>query len=690
MRKKLFAIVMSMTMVASFMPSLAFAAHTCVYPMGWTTGTVTWDAVQAALKTDDAKYIEVVKEPTHSENGTVKLTCKEDYCNEVSELVTVTDAANHATEKYVDKDMTLEQYADAMVAQKSTDPAFANKTKAANWVKTKEAANICYIKNVKVCPCGLVVEGTGTEMEHSDLNKKYDCVDYSCAKCGKTVKATAEHVYDQNVGTTVVEQANCGHGSGYAAECVCGAKGIHYDGGNNGLAHNYGSTVKTEDATLKSATAGQVVVKSGYVGVNGSNVKTFTNAGTAANGFDPTGYTFYKLNNVKTEATTCGSSKVMNLVCATCGKAVVGSEETSTAVAHDYVETKVPATCDSRSKVKKVCKVCGNETEENATTNDDTKAHSYKVTKVAATCADAEYYTIKCSTCAKDCDHAEGVKIENDGTVTAAPGLYSNVTLKSEDTTAKTKTFIYTGFNNELKGTSVIEVTISTVPAGSHKWGTEGLLKAATCTTDEVWGQKCVDCGKLNTLSVYTKSNTRLGHDLVEVKTPATCGEAGTIAKACSRCDYEVAPVNDPAAKPVVKDGAKCTFDKWVVTKDSTVFEEGVKSLECSVCGADGNAKTVIAKKTVAKASNTVKAGKKSFNVKSSAANATGYRVYYKKAGAKSWKSYTKKTTSLSKTFSGLSKGKYYVKVKAYAKNYDGDGQVVWGATSSTKSVKVK
>ena len=189
-----------MTMVASFMPSLAFAAHTCVYPMGWTTGTVTWDAVQAALKTDDAKYIEVVKEPTHSENGTVKLTCKEDYCNEVSELVTVTDAANHATEKYVDKDMTLEQYADAMVAQKSTDPAFANKTKAANWVKTKEAANICYIKNVKVCPCGLVVEGTGTEMEHSDLNKKYDCVDYSCAKCGKTVKATAEHVYYQNVG----------------------------------------------------------------------------------------------------------------------------------------------------------------------------------------------------------------------------------------------------------------------------------------------------------------------------------------------------------------------------------------------------------------------------------------------------------------------------------------------------------
>ena len=177
-------------------------------------------------------------------------------------------------------------------------------------------------------------------------------------------------------------------------------------------------------------------------------------------------------------------------------------------------------------------------------------------------------------------------------------------------------------------------------------------------------------------------------HTLVEVKTPETCQTTAKTETKCSVCGTVTKTVGGLAKA----DAKACDYSVWKVVKESTVFEEGMKKVACSVCGQlehEGSS-IAIAKKTVAKASNTVKAGKKSFNVKSSAANATGYRVYYKKAGAKSWKSYTKKTTSLSKTFSGLSKGKYYVKVRAYAKNYDGDGQVVWGATSSTKSVKVK
>ena len=191
------------------------------------------------------------------------------------------------------------------------------------------------------------------------------------------------------------------------------------------------------------------------------------------------------------------------------------------------------------------------------------------------------------------------------------------------------------------------------------------------------------------------KAHTDLGHDHPVVAVAATCVNKAYETKAakCTRCgevDGDIVTANKKAADAAeIKDG-KHAFDKWVVTKDSTVFEEGVKSLECSVCGVAQGTKDSIAKKTVAKASNTVKAGKKSFNVKSSADNATGYRVYYKKAGAKSWKSYTKKTDSLSKTFSKLSKGKYYVKVKAYAKNYAGDGEVVWGEVSSTKTVTVK
>ena len=694
------------------MPSLAFAGHSCVYPVTVTTNTVKWADLKAALKTDDAKYINVEKEPTHNAAGVAYLTCKEDYCGEVKKVSVLRDKADHVV---VQRDLSLQEYADAMVAQKTGDDNFKNTTAAAYWVKTQSKTK-CYRENVNVCSCGYVGV-SGTNVAHSTVNKKYDCADYTCSKCNAVIEGV-EHEANTNTGdfyqgylrkavaltipADKVSEPNCGKGTGYKWTCKhCGEKvAVVYTVDPKTTAHNYGTAVDKSVATEEQA-SGAFKVKEGYVGVQGA---TTVNKDGVVDANVISTYKFYQLNHVKTEG-SCTADTVKNLKCETCGEVRPNTEQSITAK-HDYVETKVPATCDSRSKVKKVCKVCGDEVEDNATTADDTKAHSYKVTKVAATCADDEYYLIECTTCAKDCAHAKGVKIDKDGKVyNLKTGNQIYVAdAKVVDTTAKTATYIFTGFEEDsLKGTDVIEVTLSTVAAsGDHKPGDKVLLKAATCEGKEVWGKKCVNCGKLIKETVTEKANTALGHDLVKTETAATCGSYGFYTEQCSRCglyknadgivnatDLEHAKVVK-TDKPVVKEGAKCTFDKWVVTKDSTVFEEGVKSLECSVCGADGNAKTVIAKKTVAKASNTVKAGKKSFNVKSSAANATGYRVYYKKAGAKSWKSYTKKTASLSKTFSGLSKGKYYVKVKAYAKNYAGDGQVVWGATSSTKSVKVK
>ena len=125
----------------------------------------------------------------------------------------------------------------------------------------------------------------------------------------------------------------------------------------------------------------------------------------------------------------------------------------------------------------------------------------------------------------------------------------------------------------------------------------------------------------------------------------------------------------------------------------ATVFTTGSKDgVKCSVCGEILTQPKEVAKLKVGTAKiSSLKAGKKSFTVKASAANATGYRVYYKKAGAKKYSYTTVKAKNLSKTVKKLSSGKKYtVKVKAYAKNYDGDGQVVWGALSSGKTVKVK
>ena len=125
----------------------------------------------------------------------------------------------------------------------------------------------------------------------------------------------------------------------------------------------------------------------------------------------------------------------------------------------------------------------------------------------------------------------------------------------------------------------------------------------------------------------------------------------------------------------------------------ATVFTTGSKDgVKCSVCGEILTQPKEVAKLKVGTAKiSSLKAGKKSFTVKASAVNATGYRVYYKKAGAKKYSYTTVKAKNLSKTVKKLSAGKKYtVKVKAYAKNYDGDGEVVWGALSSGKTVKVK
>lgn len=76
--------------------------------------------------------------------------------------------------------------------------------------------------------------------------------------------------------------------------------------------------------------------------------------------------------------------------------------------------------------------------------------------------------------------------------------------------------------------------------------------------------------------------------------------------------------------------------------------------------------------------------------VKASAKKAKGYRVYYKKAGWKAYKTYTTSGTvkALSKTFKKLSKGTYTVKVRAFGKT--AAGKIAWGAKSKAKKVAVK
>ena len=76
--------------------------------------------------------------------------------------------------------------------------------------------------------------------------------------------------------------------------------------------------------------------------------------------------------------------------------------------------------------------------------------------------------------------------------------------------------------------------------------------------------------------------------------------------------------------------------------------------------------------------------------VKASAKKAKGYRVYYKKAGWKAYKTYTTSGTvkALSKTFKKLSKSSYTVKVRAFGKT--ATGKIAWSAKSKAKKAAVK
>ena len=188
----------------------------------------------------------------------------------------------------------------------------------------------------------------------------------------------------------------------------------------------------------------------------------------------------------------------------------------------------------------------------------------------------------------------------------------------------------------------------------------------------------------------------------VSATQPATVTGKVTVEPTCTKNGEGVyrATFVDPVTKKTYDSG-----DKTIVLAKSehkaevipavaaTVFTTGSKDgVKCSVCGEILTQPKEVAKLKVGTAKiSSLKAGKKSFTVKASAANATGYRVYYKKAGAKKYSYTTVKAKNLSKTVKKLSAGKKYtVKVKAYAKNYDGDGEVVWGALSSGKTVKVK
>lgn len=110
------------------------------------------------------------------------------------------------------------------------------------------------------------------------------------------------------------------------------------------------------------------------------------------------------------------------------------------------------------------------------------------------------------------------------------------------------------------------------VPEHTHAWDTGIVTQEPTCTED---GEKTYTCTCGDTKTEPIKA---LGHDLKEtVITEPTCGTAGSKEITCSRCDYK-------DTKEIPATGAHAYSD-WVIVKEATCTEEGLRTQTCDVCG---------------------------------------------------------------------------------------------------------
>ena len=112
-------------------------------------------------------------------------------------------------------------------------------------------------------------------------------------------------------------------------------------------------------------------------------------------------------------------------------------------------------------------------------------------------------------------------------------------------------------------------------PQHVHAFGDWQVKKAATCDKTGLEERFCTDttCNKKE-----VRKTPALGHALTEtVITEPTCGTAGSKEVTCSRCDYK-------ETKEIPATG-KHAYGDWVIVKEATCTEEGLRTQTCNICG---------------------------------------------------------------------------------------------------------
>lgn len=254
-----------------------------------------------------------------------------------------------------------------------------------------------------------------------------------------------------------------------------------------------------------------------------------------------------------------------------------------------------PATCKINGLTRLTCTFC-----KNATTFEVVKAaHDYIVQEnIAPTCTED-------GTLTKVCQRGDACDDPDTKTVTEHPAMTGHK-YKSEVTTpatCKEKGTLTKTCQNTLCD-SVVTEDVDVDPTNHTNWSEEGTHQA-TCTTPEITGKYCMDCGALHEGAEKTKE--ALGHrfaregmtdekfeeyvntlpnaedkEYVKVTKDASCTEAGTKLYTCPDCEEE----NN--TKEVTIPKTSHTWDTENAYIPPTCTENAKHVLICKVCTAKG------------------------------------------------------------------------------------------------------
>ena len=672
--KRVLTVLVSMAIMLSFMPTLAFAAPSTSTTD--VTGGHTW-----TIATDESN-LEKLVEPTCVTPGVGIVTCsKGDGC--VAKHNKVLAAHKHKNKE--SKTVTADEFYAQMLKE-----GYSKEYMDA-WMES-DGVEIC-TGEVDVCKdCGFYLEKGTTTLITPD-------VFYASASKAHVHPTTGMKECDESFTCVRCGKAGCEDSTYFAG------KKLIYHGvkPSTGMWSPNSSTMDLKETILAHGVVGVGNVMTNVYTCKACGEEVGRDPVYVGGSSNPNDYKDYHTNEtVVLWDSTCDENGFLAGAgleitrCTKCGD--ITSFSTISRKPHTWVTKSVPATESERGYEYEQCSGCGaykdakgkvtyDKTKRNEVETTPKLEHAVTATVVAPkNCQDNTWVLLQCAN--PDCKASLNNQI-----VSAMKGATPESGTKAAAEKIGGKYYVRFG-----SGASAKDIEIPFEEAAGHNWGEAGTIVEATCVDKALEGRKCTVCGAVYHDTVR-ETAPALGHAVEEVVVDATCGAYGYTYRVCTRCnnylllgkDGKTLTVlgNDAKAfekakyavtQPKVKLGEKCTYE-WKVLEESTPFKKGTRAKVCTVCNhLEEATKESIAEKKIAAPK--VKALKKKAKVTVKAVDgAVKYQIVVNgkvvKKNAKAGKTYTikKKNLKLGK------KNKFQIVA------FDADGVK---ATSKAKSVKIK